>query len=295
MTTTHSVNSCWCFMCVIMPVCRATTSATDAPEPTHVRTLTTERRDPRVARPTTARAARSSDSGNDISRSTTRSTSRRRTAAWWSGTRTLLRPGAGDTILDAGAGTGNVTQVLAVPGARVIGIDFCAPALERCRRKVPTAEFRAGDLTRPLAFDTASFDKVACSLVLHYLTPDRQRSALAELFRVLKPGGSLAITVFASGFRTMRVYAETLRERRRDGRRRRNGRGRARYLINTIRIFYYVWRIKRSERAGDYRFATAADLREMLRAPASTSSASSQRWPVSAGRHSRSGPAGFES
>ncbi len=176
----------------------------------------------------------------------------------------LLRPSAGDTILDAGAGTGNITQVLAVPQASVIGIDFCAPALERCRRKVPTAEFQIGDLTKPLQFEDATFDKIACSLVLHYLTPERQTFALGELFRVLKSGGPLAISVFASGFRTLRVYAETLRERRRAEGLASTAVAGVKYLVNTIRIFYYVWRIKRSERSGDYRFATAEELRGML-------------------------------
>jgi ubiquinone/menaquinone biosynthesis C-methylase UbiE len=176
----------------------------------------------------------------------------------------LLKPSAGDVILDAGSGTANVTAVLAVPGARVTGVDFCEPALARCRKKVPSAEFRVADLTKPLPFATATFDKVACSLVLHYLTPDRQRFALTELGRVLRPGGTLAITVFAAGFNTWRVYAETLRDRRQtDGVVQTLVVG-GRYLFNTARIFYYVWRIKRAEQSGDYRFATADELRDML-------------------------------
>lgn len=176
----------------------------------------------------------------------------------------LLSPAAGDLILDAGAGTANVTAVLSVPGASVIGIDFCEPALERCRDKVPTAEFRVADLTQRLPFESATFDKIACSLVLHYLVPERQRFALTELRRVLKPGGALAVSVFATGFNTWRVYVETLRElRKTDG-----ALGAAslgfRYLVNTSKIFYYVWRIKRAEKTGDYRFATADELREML-------------------------------
>lgn len=176
----------------------------------------------------------------------------------------LLAPAAGDVILDAGAGTANVTAVLSVPGARVTGIDFCEPALDRCREKVPTAEFLVADLTQTLPFESGSFDKVACSLVLHYLVPERQRFAVAELRRVLKPGGALAITVFATGFNTWRVYTETLRElHRTDGVLGAAAIG-ARYLVNTTRIFYYVWRIKRAEKSGDYRFSTAEELREIL-------------------------------
>lgn len=178
----------------------------------------------------------------------------------------LLQPSPGDVILDAGSGTANVTQVLAVPGAQVTGIDFCEPALERCRRKVPSATFRVADLTRPLPFDTGTFDKVACSLVLHYLVPERQRFAVTELARVLKPGGRIAITVFATGFNTWRVYIETLRDRRQtDGLFGTAVLG-VRYLFNTTRIFYYVWRIKRAEQSGDYQFATADELRGMLEA-----------------------------
>jgi ubiquinone/menaquinone biosynthesis C-methylase UbiE len=177
----------------------------------------------------------------------------------------LLMPAEGDVILDAGAGTANVTAVLSVPGARVTGIDFCEPALDRCRQKVPTAEFLVADLTERLPFDDASFDKAACSLVLHYLVPERQRFAVTELRRVLKPGGALAITVFATGFSTWRVYTETLRDRRRtDGVLGAAAIG-VRYLVNTTRIFYYVWRIKRAEKSGDYRFSTADELREILR------------------------------
>ncbi len=207
----------------------------------------------------------------------------------------LLEPAPGDVILDAGSGTANVTEVLAVPGARVTGIDFCEPALERCRRKVPSATFRVADLTRPLPFDTATFDKIACSLVLHYLVPERQRFAVTELARVLKPGGRIAISVFATGFNTWRVYTETLRDRRQtDGLLGTAALG-VRYLVNTSRIFYYVWRIKRAEQSGDYQFATAGQLRAMIEAAGLTVHAieptmAGQCWTASAGRPAAGAP-----
>jgi len=176
----------------------------------------------------------------------------------------FLEPNAGDAILDAGAGTGNISQVLAVPGASVTGIDFCVPAIERCRAKVPTAEFRVADLTCPLPFGDAAFDKVACSLVLHFLPSERQAFALGEMCRVLRPGGRLVVTVFGTGLNPLPVYRESLREFVRTGGAGFAARQAARYLVSTLRIFYYQWRIKQGERAGAYQYFTEGRLREAL-------------------------------
>jgi ubiquinone/menaquinone biosynthesis C-methylase UbiE len=176
----------------------------------------------------------------------------------------LLEPASGDAILDVGAGTGNVTRLLAVPGARVIGVDFCAPALERCRQKVPSAEFRHADLTEPLPFESASFDKIACSVTLHFLEPERQQFALTELLRVLRPGGRLALSVFNDGFNPLRVYWETLRELVRNEGLLKGVQLALRCLVDTILILYYQWRIKMGERAGIHRYFTTASLRRML-------------------------------
>jgi ubiquinone/menaquinone biosynthesis C-methylase UbiE len=176
----------------------------------------------------------------------------------------LLQPASGDDILDAGAGTGNVTRLLAVPGARVIGIDFCAPALVQCRRKVPSAEFRQADLTKPLPFETASFDKIACSVTLHFLEPERQQFALKELLRVLRPGGHLALSVFNAGFNPLRIYWETLRELVHIEGLLKGVQIAVKCLIDTILILYYQWRIKMGERAGLHRYFTTDTLRHTL-------------------------------
>lgn len=176
----------------------------------------------------------------------------------------LLEPASGDDILDAGAGTGNVTVLLAVPGARVVGVDFCASALERCRQKVPSAEFRYADMTKPLPFESASFDKVACSVTLHFLNPERQQFALTELMRVLRPGGRLALSVFNAGFNPLRIYRETLRELVRNEGLVKGVQLAVRTLVDTIRILYYQWRIKMGERAGVHRYFTTDSLRRTL-------------------------------
>ena len=176
----------------------------------------------------------------------------------------ILQPARGDDILDAGAGTGNVTKLLAVPGARVIGIDFCTPALDKCRQKVPSAEFRQADMTKPLPFESASFDKIACSVTLHFLDPERQQFALSELLRVLRPGGHLALSVFNAGFNPLRIYRETLRELVRDLGLFKGLQIAVRCLVDTLLILYYQWRIKMGERAGIHRYFTTDTLRQTL-------------------------------
>jgi ubiquinone/menaquinone biosynthesis C-methylase UbiE len=176
----------------------------------------------------------------------------------------LLAPAAGDRILDAGTGSGNLAGALARPGIDLVGIDFCEPAFALARRKAPQAHFQFGDLTRPLAFPDASFDHVACSAVLHVLSRDEQRFALRELARVLKPGGRFVVTAFAEGFSALKVYGESLRQENEAA-----GFGGTvafglRYSWNTARILYYVWRIQRQHRRGAYAYVDERSLRDLL-------------------------------
>ena len=176
----------------------------------------------------------------------------------------LLAPARGELILDAGTGTGNVAVELLKSGARVVGIDFVESALEMCREKAPQGDFRFGDLTRPLEFETGHFDKVACCCVLHVLDRGAQEFAIGEFFRVLKRGGTVAVTAFAEGFNPNRVYLETLRQRRQAGGLLDSLFFTLRHSVNTARILYYVWRIRRRERSGEYDFVTAEELSRML-------------------------------
>lgn len=178
----------------------------------------------------------------------------------------LLAPARGQSVLDAGTGSGNLAAALVERGATVVGIDFCEPAFELARAKAPSATFRFGDLTRPLAFADASFDLVTCSAVLHVLSAAEQRAAIAELARVLRPGGRFVVTAFANGFSAVTVYVETLRAELR-------ARGAVgallfglRYSWNTARILYYVRRIQRQHRRGAYAYVDEGGLRELLAA-----------------------------
>lgn len=102
----------------------------------------------------------------------------------------------GGSVLDVGCGTGTLAIALASsrPDARVTGIDGDAEILSLARAKPGAAavEWRQG-LAGELPLADESVDVVTMSLVLHHLLPEQKREALAEVRRVLKPGGGLHI------------------------------------------------------------------------------------------------------
>jgi len=101
---------------------------------------------------------------------------------------------AGRRILDAGCGSGPLLTALRDRGAIVTGIDTSAGMLKLARQRLgDEADLRVADLGGPLPFPDATFDDVVASLVLHYL--EDWTAPLAELRRVLKPGGRLIASV----------------------------------------------------------------------------------------------------
>jgi SAM-dependent methyltransferase len=97
-------------------------------------------------------------------------------------------------ILDAGCGSGPLSAALRDQGAIVTGVDTSAKMLELARRRLGDgADLQVADLGSPLPFPDGAFDDAIASLVLHYL--EDWGPTLAELRRVLKPGGRLIVSV----------------------------------------------------------------------------------------------------
>ncbi|MFC8226314.1 class I SAM-dependent methyltransferase [Streptomyces sp. NPDC057287] len=100
----------------------------------------------------------------------------------------------GRRILDAGCGSGSLFAALLDRGAIVSGFDASGRMLELARQRFGDgADLQVADLGSPLPYPDDAFDDVVASLVLHYL--EDWGPALAELRRILKPGGRLIASV----------------------------------------------------------------------------------------------------
>jgi SAM-dependent methyltransferase len=119
----------------------------------------------------------------------------------------------GERVLDVGCGTGVLAREAAVragPAGRVVGLDLNEGMLAVARRLRPEIDWRHGDAL-DLPFADHAFDVVASQFALMFF-PDRPR-ALREMWRVLAPGGRLAVAVCAplEETRGYRLFADILR------------------------------------------------------------------------------------
>ncbi|MFF9478647.1 class I SAM-dependent methyltransferase [Streptomyces sp. NPDC014733] len=104
---------------------------------------------------------------------------------------------AGSALLDVGCGTGAVTARALARGARVTAVDAEADMVRRTAAVAGPAggaEVHRAALPR-LPFPDGAFDTVAGNFVLNHV--GRPRAALAELCRVVRPGGRIALTLWA--------------------------------------------------------------------------------------------------
>jgi ubiquinone/menaquinone biosynthesis C-methylase UbiE len=104
----------------------------------------------------------------------------------------------GGRFLDAGCGTGDFIPDLLARGGQVFALDFAPEMIEQARARVSAnggdrgVQYSVGDVT-DLPFETNYFDAVIGVGLIEYLTD--VDSALRQMFRVLKPGGILIVTV----------------------------------------------------------------------------------------------------
>ena len=118
-----------------------------------------------------------------------------RTRAWRKATTAAINPQPGMKILDLAAGTGSSSAPLAGGGADVIPADFSEGMLAAGRKARPHLAFTKADALN-LPFADGEFDVATISFGLR--NTQNTARALAEMLRVVKPGGELVVCEFSS-------------------------------------------------------------------------------------------------
>jgi Methylase involved in ubiquinone/menaquinone biosynthesis len=106
----------------------------------------------------------------------------------------IVRPGAGEVVVDLGCGSGRSLAALAARGgaACLVGLDLAASRLGEAAARVAEARLVRADLTRPLPLATASVDAVLCHNVIELLP--EPTILLGEVGRVVRPGGRVVLS-----------------------------------------------------------------------------------------------------
>jgi SAM-dependent methyltransferase len=118
----------------------------------------------------------------------------RRMSPLFEATISALEPLDGVSYLDVGCGAGLAVMIAASKGAAVTGLDASGPLVEVARSRTPHADVRVGEL-QDLPFEDGAFDVVTAFNSIQYAVDPA--AAVAELARVCRPDGRVAIGIWA--------------------------------------------------------------------------------------------------
>ena len=102
-----------------------------------------------------------------------------------------------DALLDLACGTGAAVRQAAPTVRRAVGFDLSPEMIAQARQlaaNIANVEFREGDVSGPLPFSDGEFTAIVCTTAFHHFP--RPLDTIAEMFRVLAPGGRVVIADF---------------------------------------------------------------------------------------------------
>lgn len=104
---------------------------------------------------------------------------------------------SGQSILDAGCGSGRNLKWFYQNNFSITGVDSDVQSIEQARKIYSNqkADFRVGDVDN-LSFEDSQFDHIICNAVLHFAKDENHfKTMMEQMIRVLKPNGTLFIRV----------------------------------------------------------------------------------------------------
>ena len=127
----------------------------------------------------------------------------RETAAWILGFLKKYKPLEKLTVLDWGCGPGRIIRHL--PGlldddSRIFGTDYNADSIAWCKTNLPGIDFNLNGLEAELPYDGNFFDFIYGISIFTHLSEKMHYEWIDELYRVLKPGGILFLTMHGEAF-----------------------------------------------------------------------------------------------
>lgn len=176
-----------------------------------------------------------------------------------------IKPGKNDLILDAGAGTGNLSVKMESNGARVVALDYSSEALAILRTKSKTIQTIVHDLRKSLPFPDNYFSKIVCNNTLYALRATDIPRTVSEFYRVLQSKGVIIISNPLKGAKPINILKNHFKEANMQW-----GWGNAvfdmiRYVVNAVKLLYYNHLIVRRAKVGQYHFFEDGEQAELIK------------------------------
>lgn len=171
----------------------------------------------------------------------------------------------GDKVLDAGAGTGNLSIILKELGAEVIALDSSKEGLEVLKRKDADIKTVVQSLGGALDFRDNSFEKIVSNNVIYAIDPKERKKVFAEFYRIVKPGGKIVVSNVKEGWKPLNIYKAHINEEIKEIGFLKMILKMFKLAIPTIKMFYYNGKIKKENKDGDYSFMKDNDQKNLLK------------------------------
>ena len=169
-----------------------------------------------------------------------------------------------DTVLDVGSGTGNLMMKIKDKCKRVVGIDYSEEGINIHKLKDPAAEIVLYDINKKFPFPENYFSKIICNNTLYTLTENQQLKVLAEIYRVVQPGGKFVISNIKKNYSSFQIYLTHISESIKRQGFFKTSYSIVRMLVPALKMLYYNNKIKKNGVA-DYHFLGVKEQKEILK------------------------------